>query len=195
VGAAIVIVLYLTTFVRFQRSDLVDYWSAAGGYPVEAGGPPVLSWYLTQGWGLLQYLFAPVAAVALVLILLGLSSMAQRSASVVCLLAGPLLLAVVSSAAGGYPFNSTTGGRLILFGLPGLLIIAIYGFRQLHLPGRASLAGKVLAATAIAALCLPSIAGQDIISGILYGKRPRRGVASSDVWPRFGKIPSRLART
>ncbi|HEY2595922.1 MAG TPA: hypothetical protein VGK33_18680, partial [Chloroflexota bacterium] len=159
VVAAAVILAYLLAFARLQRSDLVDYWTAADGFPLEHDILQLLGWYTAQGWGLLQYLFSPVAGLALVLILIGVAGLARQAPAGLFMLAGPLVLAAVSSLAAGYPFNTTTGGRLLLFSLPGLLMLAVCGADQLRLLGRARLGGAALAAVALTVLCLPSLGG------------------------------------
>ncbi len=171
---AIVLGLYALVFLRSQSTaGLQSYWSS--GFPPHTGALHLVAWYARQTMQLLEYLFnsfvyffAPftpfrplgwgsivvvvrsVCAVSTILLLLwGAYATVKKHSRYLALLAGPVAVVALASLMHLYPFDPRSGGRLLLFTLPGLVIIYGSGVAALLATTRARTLGLVVLAFAL----------------------------------------------
>ncbi|HTK29909.1 MAG TPA: hypothetical protein VL309_10175 [Vicinamibacterales bacterium] len=157
-------------------------WAAAGGFAVYAGRRVVtpadsayLHWFWASGfmpfpphdlreaawiWPQLKSLFGITARYRfttfwIACAAMGIVSLVRRRPLAAIAVAGPMLLAIAASAAGGYPFAS---GRLELFLLPPALLLAAEGADALGAIARSRAAAATLVPlAALLLLAAPSL--------------------------------------
>ncbi len=126
-GNALVGVSFLrlfTTVVRAQRNPALDaYWKEAF---IDWHHPALVPlWLHHQLESLCNYPLRLAGPVILIGILLGAFQLIRaRRASILFMLAGPILFAIVAAGAHRYPFD---GARLTTFLIPGVLLLATIG--------------------------------------------------------------------
>ncbi len=123
--AAVAMAAYFLAYLRFQQSgSLQSYWNS--GFPPPASISAVVNWYAHQTREFLLYLFSSWYLVLTVAILVGGWMVLRRNRGGFVLLAGPIVAVMAAALVRVYPFDGTDG-RVLLFTLPELLILASAG--------------------------------------------------------------------
>lgn len=168
-AVALAVVPFGVAFLLAYRSHTLlamigDTWS--DGYP-PTGVLEAVTWYGSQLHTLLAYLWPPLGLPMLWLIAVGLVAVVRQQPRQAVLFVAPLVLVTIAALAHAYPFEPLNGGRLLLFLLPGLVLLTAIGI-QSHWLWR-----RIAGVGAMALVALP------VLMGITIGGAPLATIRST----------------